>query len=138
MNTTLPQEIGRIFCPKCGNASMSRVRLTVGPDGAEQYGVRTKHNLRGTRFSLPKPKGGRSEDVILTEDVFMKRAAAARRNQGRKKDEVDPFSAEFNQDTWHQGASLRAVSYQGAAALLAGWKNNPNERKHRATNRRRK
>lgn len=27
---------------------------------------------------------------------------------------------------------------KGAAALLAGWKNNPNERKHIATNRRRK
>ena len=27
---------------------------------------------------------------------------------------------------------------KGAAALLAGWKHNPNERKHIATNRRRK
>lgn len=27
---------------------------------------------------------------------------------------------------------------KGAAALMAGWKNNPNERKHVATNRRRK
>lgn len=50
--------MGRIFCPRCGNASLDKVRVVVGPDGAEQYGVRKKHVLRGTRFSLPKPKVG--------------------------------------------------------------------------------
>jgi RNA-binding protein NOB1 len=50
------KEMGRLFCPRCGNASLDKVQLVVGPDGAEQYGVRRKHILRGTRFSLPKPK----------------------------------------------------------------------------------
>lgn len=50
------QEAGRLFCPQCGNATMEKVEVTTGPDGAEQYGIRKKHNLRGTRFSLPKPK----------------------------------------------------------------------------------
>ena len=36
-----------------------------------------------------------------------------------------------------QAAGMHCGS-KGAAALLAGWKNNPNERKHVATNRRRK
>ena len=35
---------------------MERVEVTVGPDGAEFLGVRRKHCLKGTRFSLPKPK----------------------------------------------------------------------------------
>lgn len=52
------QEMGRLFCPRCGNAALDKVRVVVGPDGAEQYGVRKKHVLRGTRFSLPKPKVG--------------------------------------------------------------------------------
>ncbi len=30
--------------------------MSVGPDGAEFFGVRKKHVLRGTKFSLPKPK----------------------------------------------------------------------------------
>jgi Nin one binding (NOB1) Zn-ribbon like len=54
------QEAGRLFCPQCGNATMEKVEVTTGPDGAEQYGIRKKHNLRGTRYSLPKPKVGTS------------------------------------------------------------------------------
>ena len=45
-----------MFCPNCGNMAMERVEVTVGPDGAEYFGVRKKHCLKGTRFSLPKPK----------------------------------------------------------------------------------
>jgi len=52
------QEIGRLFCPRCGNATVEKVEVLTGPDGQEQYGVRRKHVLRGTRFSLPKPKVG--------------------------------------------------------------------------------
>jgi len=37
----------------------------VGPDGAEQYGVRRKHVLRGTRFSLPKPRVRLLNPVVL-------------------------------------------------------------------------
>lgn len=50
------QEPGRLFCPHCGNATLDKVELTIGPDGTEQYGVRKRFNTRGTRFSLPKPK----------------------------------------------------------------------------------
>lgn len=51
-------QVGRLFCPRCGNMTVERVEVSVGPDGAEVYGVRKKHVLRGTRFSLPKPKVG--------------------------------------------------------------------------------
>lgn len=54
----MAQEAGRLFCPQCGNATMDKVEVTIGSEGQEQYGVRKKHNLRGTRFSLPKPKVG--------------------------------------------------------------------------------
>ena len=37
---------------------MEKVEVTVDAEGQEQYGVRKRHNLRGTRFSLPKPKVG--------------------------------------------------------------------------------
>ena len=49
------QEAGRLFCSKCGNAALQKVEVLVGSNGAEQYGVRKKHIIRGTRFPLPKP-----------------------------------------------------------------------------------
>jgi hypothetical protein len=42
----------KLFCPKCGHPTLSRVSVTVGPDGVEQFGVRRKTILRGTRFAL--------------------------------------------------------------------------------------
>lgn len=60
------QEAGRLFCGKCGNAALQKVEVVVGPQGLEQYGVRKKHVLRGTRFSLPKPKvvSGLTADMV--------------------------------------------------------------------------
>jgi RNA-binding protein NOB1 len=134
------KEVGRLFCPRCGNAALDKVRVVVGPDGAEQYGVKKKHILRGTKFSIPKPRGGRNRDVILREDQLLTKKHLMRAQKAADRaaqDQLDPFAPEYTADTWHQAAALPG-GQQGAAALLAGWKKNPNERKHRATNRRRK
>ena len=134
------KEVGRLFCPRCGNAALDKVKVTVGADGAEQYGVKKKHILRGTKFSLPRPKGGRNRDPILREDQLLTKKHLLRAQKAAEKaaaDQFDPFAPEYTADTWHQAAAL-PDGMQGAAALLAGWKKNPNERKHRATNRRRK
>jgi len=134
------KEVGRLFCPRCGNAALDKVRVVVGPNGAEQYGVRKKHILRGTKYSIPKPRGGRSRDVILREDQLLTKKHLMRAQKAADRaaqDQLDPFAPEYTADTWHQAAALPG-GQQGAAALLAGWKKNPNERKHRATNRRRK
>lgn len=50
------QEHGRLFCGQCGNAALNKVEVVVGGDGVLQYGVRRRHNLRGTRYPLPKPQ----------------------------------------------------------------------------------
>ena len=134
------KEVGRLFCPRCGNAALDKVRVVVGPDGAEQYGVKKKHILRGTKYSIPRPRGGRSRDVILREDQLLTKKHLMRAQKAADRaaaDQLDPFAPEYTADTWHQAAALPG-GQQGAAALLAGWKKNPNERKHRATNRRRK
>ena len=70
--------MGRLFCPRCGNSALDKVQLVVGPDGSEQYGVKRKHILRGTRFSLPKPKVGGDEGVgeVLGVGLAQQRAPA--------------------------------------------------------------
>ncbi len=131
----------RVFCPKCGNASLNKVEHTVTADGVEQFGVRRKHVLKGTRFTLPMPKGGRREKApILREDQLI--GMRARRN---KDADVDVFAVEYNEESFAGGRAMNA----GAAHLYAqkellenasggNLKKNPNERRFVRTNRRRK
>ena len=131
----------RVFCPKCGNASLNKVEHTVTADGVEQFGVRRKHILKGTRFALPMPKGGRKEKApILCEDQLI--GMRARRN---KDADVDVFAAEYNEESFAGGRAVGA----GAAHLYkqkellenasgGNLKKNPNERRFVRTNRRRK
>lgn len=136
----ITKDAGRLFCPRCGNRALERVTIHVGPDGLEQFGVRRRHNLRGTRFSLPKPKGGRhgnSVAPLLREDVFLSKFKPPKR--GKKTGDADDelaFAPEYNDETWFQANRLSGG--KGAAYAMAAWKHNPNERKAQRTNRRRK
>ncbi|VAI41907.1 unnamed protein product [Triticum turgidum subsp. durum] len=66
------QEIGKIFCPKCGNGgTLRKVSVTVGENGITMASQRPRVTLRGTKFSLPMPQGGRDaviKNPILRED----------------------------------------------------------------------
>eukprot|EP00920_Eleutheroschizon_duboscqi_P035665 GHVT01086218.1.p1 GENE.GHVT01086218.1~~GHVT01086218.1.p1 ORF type:complete len:447 (+),score=23.85 GHVT01086218.1:178-1518(+) len=69
----------KLFCPKCGHNTVSRVPITVGDDGQMIiHDNRTKKYLRGTIYSIPKTRGGRHVgvpskrgDLILTEDQLL-------------------------------------------------------------------
>ncbi|MQL97973.1 hypothetical protein Taro_030668 [Colocasia esculenta] len=65
-------EIGRIFCPKCGNGgTMRKVSVTVAENGLILASRRPRINLRGTKFSIPLPEGGRdavTKNFVLRED----------------------------------------------------------------------
>lgn len=65
-------DMTRVFCPMCGNKTLRRVAVSIEKDGTMQYHYprRKKNpNMRGTKFSLPHPKGGRhGDDVITCED----------------------------------------------------------------------
>ncbi|XP_031129244.1 RNA-binding protein NOB1 [Ipomoea triloba] len=65
-------EIGRIFCPSCGNGgTLRKVAVTVGENGIVIAARRPRVSLRGTKFSLPLPQGGRNaitKNPILRED----------------------------------------------------------------------
>lgn len=74
---------------------------------------------------------------ILREDVLMQKLNK-RRNRKPKDEAVDAFAPEYGPDSWFQKNHGSAAQYKGAAAALASWKHNPNERKHSRTNRRKK
>jgi len=72
----------RQFCPECGSGdTLKRVSYSVNDKGEEQIWINPNKrlNTRGTRFNLPKPRGGRSgtnRTLVLREDQL--------RNCGRK------------------------------------------------------
>jgi len=124
------RDLHRHFCGRCGNAALQRVTLHVDASGAEHIGVRRRHNLRGTRYSLPAPKAGRrAVNPVLREDQLAAMRAPSRGNKGA----ADVFAPEFNADEFARQGSLAAA--QGAHVVGMG--KNPNQRRHQLSNRRR-
>ena len=70
-------EMGKLFCPVCGNATLDRVSCSVNAKtGATYLHLRKNHkvNLRGSKFSIPAPdprKGRFEGDLLLREDQLL-------------------------------------------------------------------
>lgn len=120
------RKVARIFCPKCGNKdTLEQVPVILADGGQEEYGYVTRHKLRGTRYSLPKPRGGRHDvQPILREDVLLARLP---KSSGKKKTSEDVFACEFGPDTWCSDRAPRHA--KGILASLDSAKRNPNERR---------
>ena len=67
----LNMEIDRQYCDYCGSHMLGKVSVWINNDGELTYFDNPKRriNLRGTIYSISKPKGGRqNKDLILRED----------------------------------------------------------------------
>lgn len=65
----------RLFCEKCGAATLAKVSVYLNDNGEVTYfkNPKRKINLKGTVYSIPKQKGGRGcSDLILREDDLEK------------------------------------------------------------------
>jgi RNA-binding protein NOB1 len=128
----ITRNLTRMFCPKCGNQTLQKVEHTVTRDGVEQFGVRKKFVLRGSKYTLPAPKGGRNaKKIILREDQLMSVRLT------KKQVGEDVFAAEYTEESY---ADAKHFASQKTAYEIGGGdvRRNPNERRHVATNRRRK
>ncbi|CAN8305858.1 unnamed protein product [Cochlearia groenlandica] len=69
---TFTPDIGRIFCHKCGNGgTLRKVSVTIDENGTIVAARKPRITLRGTKFSIPMPKGGRdaiTKNMVLRED----------------------------------------------------------------------
>ncbi|KAM9953443.1 hypothetical protein ACTFIR_008511 [Dictyostelium discoideum] len=67
-------DMDKIFCGHCGNKALYKATTYVDRNGNQRVSVGSakQFNLRGTIYSIPKPKGGKkSNDMILTEDQYL-------------------------------------------------------------------
>lgn len=83
-------DMSKLFCPACGNATLARLGVTLGADGAPRYHYKKTRtfNTRGTVYSLPAPKGGRdgaTTDLLLREDQLLTGAWAVKVRTSRGK-----------------------------------------------------
>lgn len=83
------------FCDMCGNAAMHRVAFNVNKNGiARAYlNPRKSPNLRGTKYPIPKPRGGRhNNDLILRADQIdpVKQRRIQKRLDQQNVDVLDP------------------------------------------------
>lgn len=80
----LTREVARRFCGRCGHAALIRLPYTVTADGVAvvAFDPHRPVSTRGTRYSIPKTRGGRAGhaggDLVLAEDVAALRALSAK------------------------------------------------------------
>ena len=66
--------IEKAFCDYCGSHTLIKVSVYISSKGDLTYFKNPLRlaKLRGTKYSIPLPKGGRNnEDLILREDELM-------------------------------------------------------------------
>ncbi|XP_058082531.1 RNA-binding NOB1-like protein [Magnolia sinica] len=123
-------EIGRIFCPKCGNGgTLRKVSVTVGENGVVLAARRPRITLRGTKFSLPLPQGGReaiTKNLILREDQLPQKLLYPKFKKKPNKQGVEFLSSD---DIFSHTADKRAPlkpPVRKALAVFSG-RRNPND-----------
>jgi len=68
------KDLEALFCPICGSNSLTKISYTVDSEGNTFFNLpRKKRNLRGLKYPIPHPKGGRyNNDLILRSDQMPK------------------------------------------------------------------
>ncbi|XP_052210673.1 RNA-binding NOB1-like protein [Diospyros lotus] len=123
-------EIGRIFCPSCGNGgTLRKVAVTVGEDGIVVAARRPRISLRGTKFSLPLPQGGRdaiTKNPVLREDQLPRKFLYPKTKKKNKQGD-DIFASDdiFSHHSTDKRAPLQPP-VRKALAVFSG-KRNPND-----------
>ncbi|OAY83800.1 RNA-binding protein NOB1 [Ananas comosus] len=134
------QEIGRIFCPKCGNGgTLRKVSVTVGENGIVLAARKQRFILRGTKplitvifyaqFSLPLPQGGReaiTKNLILREDQLPHKLLYPKSKKKSSKQDLEFLGAD---DIFSHAGERRAPLKPPVRQALAlyGGKRNPND-----------
>ncbi|KAI3689551.1 hypothetical protein L2E82_47511 [Cichorium intybus] len=122
-------EIGRIFCPSCGNGgTLRKVAVTVGENGAIIAARRPRISVRGTKFSLPLPQGGRdaiTKNPILREDQLPQKFLHPKNK--KKNKEVDDIFATNEMFTHHTDKKAPLQPPVRKAMAVFSGKRNPND-----------
>lgn len=118
-------KMDKLFCPSCGNPSLAKLGVTLRKNGQPDfhYAKGRRVNIRGSKYPLPNPKGGRQGDLLLREDQLLTGVWKQRRT---KTETMTTMFADCN------SADLMAArSVVGADVVVGFGRRNPNALKGR-------
>ncbi|KAG0240792.1 Nin1 binding protein [Actinomortierella wolfii] len=133
--TAVTHDMERKFCPDCGNATLMRTSTSTDQNGNVKYYLKKNmvYNLRGTKYSIPTPKGGRrNNDLILRED--QREYELSMKFQRRQK-KIDAFDPDYTPRLLEGQIDSRNPF---GAPIIGYGKRNPNAGKKNQTMRRRR
>ncbi|KAG9324425.1 hypothetical protein KVV02_004445 [Mortierella alpina] len=133
--TKVTQDMDKKFCPSCGNATLMRTSTSTDQNGNVKYYLKKNmvYNLRGTKYSIPAPKGGRkNNDLILRED--QREFELSMKFQRRQK-KIDAFDPDYVPRLLEGQIDVRNPF---GAPVIGYGKRNPNAVKKNQTLRRRR
>lgn len=134
----------RLFCAKCGQATVMRVPIIVGEDGQPKVmddGRRMR--VKGAKYSCPAPRGGRGWKPVFAEDeLMMGNRARELRHQERVYEKERKLRDPFNDSStrgWHSRGTTgtgQMIHVTGAAPRVqVGYgRKNPNANNFRFRN----
>lgn len=119
------------FCPKCGNATLKRVSVSVDSQGKQRIHINSRRPLtaRGKKFSLPTVHGGKhSNNPILAPDQPVPDQRPTRlartKNNPLDDDYIAGFSPFIMRDVNSKSAQL---GIRNAKEVKHWMRKNPNE-----------
>ncbi|KAF8983938.1 Nin1 binding protein [Entomortierella lignicola] len=133
--TKVTSDMDKKFCPSCGNATLMRTSTSTDQNGNVKYYLKKNmvYNLRGTKYSIPTPKGGRkNNDLILRED--QREYELSLKFQRRQK-KIDAFDPDYAPRLLEGQIDVRNPF---GAPVIGYGKRNPNAVKKNQTLRRRR
>ncbi|KAG0256838.1 Nin1 binding protein [Mortierella polycephala] len=133
--TKVTSDMDKKFCPSCGNATLMRTSTSTDQNGNVKYYLKKNmvYNLRGTKYSIPVPKGGRkNNDLILRED--QREYELSMKFQRRQK-KIDAFDPDYVPRLLEGQIDVRNPF---GAPVIGYGKRNPNAVKKNQTLRRRR
>jgi RNA-binding protein NOB1 len=128
---------GSKFCGDCGSPTLRRASYTINSNGQRTIWLRDDYvyNLRGTKYPLPTPKGGRQGDLVLRADQREYQRALAR--QKRQQEKLDKQRNDQDALDERLAAIFGDLRIGGKQSLQAGraeigfGRRNPNEPRRR-------
>jgi len=129
----LNRDVEREYCEFCANHTLQKVSVYINDNGEISYFDNPKRriNLRGTKYSIPKPKFGRkNNDLVLREDELMtgQKAINIRDAQQAKRKEEATIQNTLQGNYWTGGqgytTGVSSLLYEDGAKGGANRKHN--------------